>query len=119
MMTAAAAHQIDDEPIDPAEAEMPAVDFTIFGRAHELCDHPPAVDLAAEKEQDEEGHQCPSMTTEQAALEQRESQNCESPTLTRIALKILRSQIRAVALVREMKARGEPPLFQIIEKTLS
>jgi hypothetical protein len=45
-MTAAVAHSFDDEPQpDSAEAEMPAADFRIIERAHEICDHSAAVDL--------------------------------------------------------------------------
>jgi hypothetical protein len=86
----AAAHQIDDEPQpDSAEAEMPEATFAVIQRAHELCDHAPARELTAE------------------------------PDLIAHAAKILGAQIRALALVAEMKQRGEPPLFQIIEKTRS
>jgi hypothetical protein len=82
---AALAHSLDDEPIDPAEAEMSEADFRIIERAHELCGRAAVRELPAELD------------------EQRNSQNCELPALTRIALKILRSQIRAGELVREMK----------------
>jgi hypothetical protein len=89
-MMAALAHSLDDEPRDdPAEAEMPAADFEAIERAHEICGHKPAREVTAEFD------------------EQRESQNCESPTLTRIAIRILSSQIRAAELVAEMRARGE------------
>jgi hypothetical protein len=70
----AVAHRLDDEPIDPAAA----ADFRIIERAHELCNHAPAVDLAAELEQH--------------------------------ATRILRAQIRALALLAEMKERGDSDL---------
>jgi hypothetical protein len=81
----AAAHQLDDEPPDPAEEPMTEDAFAVIQRAHAICDHPPA--------QDEGVHQCtPSMTT--AALEQH-------------AIKILGAMIFAGKLVAEMKQRGD------------
>jgi hypothetical protein len=43
-----AAHQLVDEPLDPAEEPMPAAAFRIIERAHQLCDHPAAGELSAE-----------------------------------------------------------------------
>ena len=89
-MTAAVAQNFDDEPpADSAEAEMPAAAFQAIERAHQICGHPPARELTAE------------------------------PDLIAPAVKILGAQIFAGKLVRAMKERGEPPLFQIIEKTRS
>jgi hypothetical protein len=48
---AALAHSHGDEPLDPAEEPMPAAAFEIIQRAHQLCDHAPAVDLAADLKQ--------------------------------------------------------------------
>jgi hypothetical protein len=45
------ARKIDDEPLDPAEEPMPEAAFEIIQRAHELCGHPPAVDLTVDLEQ--------------------------------------------------------------------
>jgi hypothetical protein len=45
------ARKIDDGPIDPAEGPMPDAAFEIIQRAHEICGHPSAIDLAAELEQ--------------------------------------------------------------------
>jgi hypothetical protein len=45
---AAVAQNLDEEPLDPAEAEMPAAAFAVIQRAHQLCDHPAARELAAE-----------------------------------------------------------------------
>jgi hypothetical protein len=50
----AVAHQLGDEPIDLAEAAMPAAAFEIIQRAHAICDHPPAVDLTVDLEQSAE-----------------------------------------------------------------
>jgi hypothetical protein len=78
-MTAAAAHNDDDEPpADPGEAEMPAAAFQVIERAHEICDHAPA-----------------------------REQTAEPDCLITHAVKILGAQIRALALVREMKANGK------------
>jgi thioesterase domain-containing protein len=48
---AALAHSLDDEPIDPAEAPMSEADFQVIQRAHEICGHPPAVDVEQRAEQ--------------------------------------------------------------------
>jgi hypothetical protein len=74
----AVAHSFDDEP-DPAEA-MPAADFEVIRRAHEICCHPAAVEVLS---------------------------NAQHVALLPHAIKILRSQIRAAELVAEMQARGE------------
>ena len=75
----AVAHSLDDEPTDPGEAEMPATSFEIIRRAREICGHPAARELPAELE------------------------GC----LIAHAAKILSAQIRALALLAEMKERGE------------
>jgi hypothetical protein len=90
----AAAHRLDDEPIDPAEEPMPEAAFQAIERAHLLCGHPAAVDLTVD-------------------LGNSELSNTKHVLLLPHATKILSAQIRALALVE----RGEPPLFQIIEKT--
>jgi hypothetical protein len=115
MMMAAAAQNLDEEPhADPAEAPMSAADFRIIERAHQLCDHAPARELTAElaKRSEHRGKRNPSDPPKQRA-----EQALTEGDLIPHAVKILGAQIRAVALVREMKERGEPPLFQIIEKT--
>jgi hypothetical protein len=86
----AVAHQHVDEPQDdPAEeAAMSAADFRIIARAHQLCGHSPAVDLTVESDQ-------------------RITDPTHVSLLLPHAIKILRSQIRAGELVREMAERGD------------
>jgi hypothetical protein len=102
MMAALAHSSLVDAPIDPAEAPMPAAAFQAIERATELCGHPPAVDLTAEAAKG-------THVSDLSALEQRaeqaltEGQGC----LIAHATKILRAQIRAGELLREMKRRGE------------
>jgi hypothetical protein len=79
---AAVAHSFDDAPIDPAEDPMPEAAFQAIQRAHEICGHPPA-----RESQRGDSAQAPSLT------------GC----LIAHATKILRSQIRAGELLREMK----------------
>jgi hypothetical protein len=80
-MIAALKHDDDDEPhADPAEEPMSEAAFAVIQQAHQLCDHPPARELTAEPDE---------------------------PTLTRIAIRILSSQIRAGQLVRAMEERGD------------
>jgi hypothetical protein len=93
----AAAHQLGDEPIDPAEAEMPAAAFQAIERAHQLCDHPAAREL--------------SKSNNLLDLELPISSLTAEPDLIAHATKILRSQIRAGELVAEMKARGDSDLI--------
>jgi hypothetical protein len=88
MMTAVA-HQFDDgPPIDPAEAEMPAADFRIIERAHELCGHAAVRELSAD-------------------LGNSELSNTKHASLLPRATKILGAQIRARELLAELKQRGE------------
>jgi hypothetical protein len=84
----AAAHQPVDEPIDREEGPMPAADFRIIERAHEICDHAPARELSAD-------------------LGNSELSNAAHASLLPRAIKILGAQIRARELVAEMKERGE------------
>jgi hypothetical protein len=88
---AALAHSHGDEPQDdPAEAAMSGAAFQIIQRAHEICGHPPARELPAELEQ-----------RVQSAL--TEGEGC----LIAHATKIMRAEIRAGELLREMKERAE------------
>jgi hypothetical protein len=85
VMTAAVAQNLDDEPQDepqddPAEAPMSEAAFAVIERAHQLCGHPAARELPAE--------------------------DC----LIAHATKIMRAQIRAGKLLREMKERGDSDL---------
>jgi hypothetical protein len=99
---AAVASRLDDEPpADPAEAEMPAAAFEVIQRAHAICSHPPAIDLAAEP------HDKLSSRRENWNLDEQRVQSA----LTEGATKILCAQIRARALLAaEMKERGDPDL---------
>jgi hypothetical protein len=72
------ADQAAAQAADSAEAPMSQDAFTVIERAHQLCDHPPAIGLAAELEQH--------------------------------AIKIMSAQIRAGELLREMKERGDSDL---------
>jgi hypothetical protein len=82
MMTA---RRLDDELIDPAEAEMPEAAFAIIEHVHQLCGHPAAVEFEAAKR---------THVSDLKLLEQH-------------AIKILSAQIRAGQLVRSMKQRGD------------
>jgi hypothetical protein len=83
----AAAHQLDDDEPQPdfAEEPMSEADFRIIARAHELCDHPAAVDL------------------DEAAKPER----VRDLKLEQHATKILGAMIFAGKLVAEMKQRGD------------
>jgi hypothetical protein len=87
-MMAAIAHQFDDEPIDPAEEPMPAADFRVIQRAHELCDHAPAVDITVD-------------------LGNSELSNTEHVRLLPHAVKIMHAHRRARELVHQMQQRGD------------
>jgi hypothetical protein len=94
---AALAHSLDEEPLDPAEAPMSEADFRIIERAHAICDHAPARELTAEP------HDKFSRRLENWNLDEQRAEQALIPH----AVKILRAQIRAGELLREMAQKGE------------
>jgi hypothetical protein len=53
----AVAHQLIDEPLDPAEAEMSEAAFEVIQRAYAICGHPPARELPVEVGLDQRAEQ--------------------------------------------------------------
>jgi hypothetical protein len=96
-MTAAASQHDDEPPADSAEEPMSEVAFAVIQRAHAICDHAPARELPAGP------HDRFSRRLENWNLDEQRAEQALIPHATRI----LRAQIRAVVLVREMKERGE------------